>query len=465
MMTDTCGPSGSASSASAGLLVSSANKSPDQTRLEKEREYSRKYRLINRARDLVRHAKRRAEKKGLPFDLNPHIDAIQERISRGCCELTGISFDLTSGLTWNSPSIDRKDPSKGYVISNVRVVLHAVNSALGTWGEQKLLEISRAILAQRRQISMGLSMLLGERFKKNTSALGSTLFKLTWDLSATPSGSPFYRLRASARPTSASASTSSPSGSTHWPTTRSVDSAKGALLKPDRREGTGHDLPTVASWATPAAREAGGTPEQFLARKEKARENGAELGISLTSLALQAQLAGWPTTTRQDSASSGVMGYESSETHHSGMTLTDAARLATWPTPNCTTGQGGSIKHMDGRRSNLIDTVMLAAPWRTPTSLSPCKDGNREAGDSCNLREMRLLLADPPPDSGTHATGSPAGTGSSGQLSPEHSRWLMGLPPEWGSCAPTGTRSLRRSPRNSSARSSRSSKKREADPR
>jgi hypothetical protein len=47
----------------------------------------------------------------------------------------------------------------------------------------------------------------------------------------------------------------------------------------------------LASWATPAAREAGGTPEQFLARKEKANENGSSLGVSLTSLNLQAQLA------------------------------------------------------------------------------------------------------------------------------------------------------------------------------
>jgi hypothetical protein len=51
----------------------------------------------------------------------------------------------------------------------------------------------------------------------------------------------------------------------------------------------------LAGWATPAAQEAGGTPEQFLARKERAKANGAELGISLTSLSLQAQLAGWAT--------------------------------------------------------------------------------------------------------------------------------------------------------------------------
>jgi hypothetical protein len=47
----------------------------------------------------------------------------------------------------------------------------------------------------------------------------------------------------------------------------------------------------LASWVTVTAKEAGGTPEQFLARKEKARAKGASLGASLTALNLQAQLA------------------------------------------------------------------------------------------------------------------------------------------------------------------------------
>ncbi len=47
----------------------------------------------------------------------------------------------------------------------------------------------------------------------------------------------------------------------------------------------------TAAWSTPAAHEAGGTPEQFMARKAKAKAKGAKLGVSLTSLSMQAQLA------------------------------------------------------------------------------------------------------------------------------------------------------------------------------
>jgi len=60
------------------------------------------------------------------------------------------------------------------------------------------------------------------------------------------------------------------------------------------------DAANLAGWATPAAQEAGGTPERFLERKREARENGSQLGISLTSLSLQAQTAGWATPAQRD---------------------------------------------------------------------------------------------------------------------------------------------------------------------
>jgi hypothetical protein len=71
---------------------------------------------------------------------------------------------------------------------------------------------------------------------------------------------------------------------------------------PEKRSGHQvmlNDVVTLSTVATPAANEAGGTPEQFLARKVKAAA-GSQLGISLTSLSLQAQLSTVTTPSARD---------------------------------------------------------------------------------------------------------------------------------------------------------------------
>jgi len=167
--------------------------------------------------------------------------------------------------------------------------------------------------------SADLQSSLESRLRALTASSGSTLFGLTWKERVTPSGHQICALRASGRRTSDSDSTSWPSptvndskGSAYsyrngshdeptlklvgvarlaaWPTPRSADDTKGSLHNEHRQGMTGHDLPTVSSRCTPAAREPGGTPEQFLARKEKAIANGSSLGVSITALSLQAQL-------------------------------------------------------------------------------------------------------------------------------------------------------------------------------
>lgn len=121
---------------------------------------------------------------------------------------------------------------------------------------------------------------------------GSTLYVLTWKTVVTPLGRRVYLLQASARPMSDNAFSS-------WPTPLVNDSKSSAYSysKGDKTKralkllGAAQMVPS--GWATPAApaaREAGGTPEQFLARKVKAAAAGASLGIAVTSLSMQAQL-------------------------------------------------------------------------------------------------------------------------------------------------------------------------------
>jgi hypothetical protein len=155
--------------------------------------------------------------------------------------------------------------------------------------------------------SADLQRSLASRLRVRTASVGSTLFTLTWKERATPSGRLICALRASALRISGSGSGSWPTPQTHDSSGAKTPEQIAAIRARCKAEGKGspgfanlNEVVMLASWITPAAREAGGTPEQFLARKVKARENGAELGISLTSLSLQAQLLAWATPAARD---------------------------------------------------------------------------------------------------------------------------------------------------------------------
>lgn len=70
-------------------------------------------------------------------------------MDRGLCEMTGLPFNLNDGRTWDSPSLDRIDPAKGYVYSNIRIICFGMNSALNSWGEDVLEMMVLAWLARR----------------------------------------------------------------------------------------------------------------------------------------------------------------------------------------------------------------------------------------------------------------------------------------------------------------------------
>ena len=178
--------------------------------------------------------------------------------------------------------------------------------------------------------SADLQLSLESRLQARLEGIGSPLYGLKWKRWDMLSGPPICALRGSGRRTLDSGSTSegwltpktptgggqavrkTPSGGLRkledqaalvgWPTPCERDSASHrnstANRNPESKRGhpgnTLTDAATLAGVAHPAnvAREAGGTPEQFLERKRKAVKRGAKLGVSLTSLSLQAQTLG-----------------------------------------------------------------------------------------------------------------------------------------------------------------------------
>jgi hypothetical protein len=137
-----------------------------------------------------------------------------------------------------------------------------------------------------------------------------------------------------------------------------------------------------------------------------------------------------------------------------------ATASTSWPTPTTRDHKDGSeCKNVP--LNALLGRVAWLASWATPSAggfeakdlnrmlqrRAQCKErtGNGN-GFGLSLGQQALLVI------GRSATGSPAEMESGGQLSPAHSRWLMGLPPEWDDCAPTETASALRRQWNSSER-------------
>lgn len=176
------------------------------------------------------------------------------------------------------------------------------------------------------------------------------------------------------------------------PSQVSISALRASVPRTSASASSGWPTPTANSWKHPS-------------------NAGREGGLNLQTAAV---LSGWTTP----SASDGTRGGTGVTPGMSGSSLAQLVKLAGWPTPTATDGkggyQGGRVRNGKLSTDRLDVTAQLAEP-------------------------MRLTA------SGDLLTGFSAAMENGGQLNPDLALWLMGLPDEWASCAPTAMPSLRRS--------------------
>jgi hypothetical protein len=153
----------------------------------------------------------------------------------------------------------------------------------------------------------------------------------------------------------------------------------------------------------------------------------------------------WPTASASDTrqySEKAIQDWLANQTTNGhGLDLNLATQLAGWPTPQAfdasNNGEPRPLRYKGNAPSEAGNT-------RNPNTMGSYRG---DLKDYAGLTLPVRLTA-----SGEMLTGSTAAMTSGGQLNPEHSRWLMAYPIEWGRCAATVTLSTRKSAQRSFGR-------------
>jgi hypothetical protein len=276
--------------------------------------------------------------------------------------------------------------------------------------------------------SESLQLSLANKLQALLPCDGSMEYTLTWKERVTPLGRRICALRASTRRISDNAYTG-------WLAPTVDDSAN--VNPKDNRHLMLAGQSQLAGWQTPQAMDASGQGRPGRLKKDGNR-NPNLAGSYRTDLKDQVVLAGnglfsHPTLTKTETVQTAELISQSADAPAQPKTDTniksavESCSLAGWVSPSS---------------RDWKDSIGMATTGTNP-------DGSTRNRTDQLPRQAALVI-------GTDTKSSPCETGKAAALNPEHSRWLMGYPAEWGCCGATAMQSFQKSPRNSLKRISQS---------
>jgi len=109
--------------------------------------------LLYRARTLFYSAKKRANDRGIPFNIT--LDFVIDKLEKGRCESTGLKFkikeysergDKYEKINSRAPSLDQIKPSEGYTKDNVRLVCDHFNKMKNDKSVEETYKVAKAFI-------------------------------------------------------------------------------------------------------------------------------------------------------------------------------------------------------------------------------------------------------------------------------------------------------------------------------